>query len=243
MDYIYWNQRNYPDIPYPSSAHPDATILSGGCGISCGAIIISNMTNTQVDPPYMSNYAQNCNARVAEGTDMTILATNMCKDFGLSFTSTADINELYNHLKSGNMAVINVSGDRAGWTGVFSSAGHFVVGATVIDDGRFGILDPAYYTGKFDIAGRAGKVEMDGNLCLCDVDVIQQDTVNRDPAYWLFKGGINMEQWKIDAVQNALNEKIITQNHDPSEAIDMGTLCAMLCNLKISIINEIKGVS
>lgn len=57
-------------------------------------------------------------------------------------------------------------------------------------------------------------------------------------------GGTEMAaQWKIDGVQEAINQKIITQYHEPTEIPDMGTLCVMLTNLKLAIINEIKGAS
>lgn len=57
------------------------------------------------------------------------------------------------------------------------------------------------------------------------------------------KGGATLQQWKEDAVQEAMRQKIITQYHNPLEIPDMGTLSAMLNNLKLSIIEAIKGAS
>jgi len=56
-------------------------------------------------------------------------------------------------------------------------------------------------------------------------------------------GNAVAEQWKEDAVQEAINQKIITKYHNPLEIPDMGTLVAMLTNMKVAIVNELKGVS
>lgn len=213
----YWNQRDYPDIPYPSANHPNATVSSGGCGVTSGAMIVSNMTSSVVDPIFMAQYAIDCGARVPEGTEMTILAENICKDYGLTYTTSADVNVLYDHLVAGGMAVINVSGDRSGHIGVLSSGGHFVVGASATDDGRINILDPAYYPGKFNLPGRSGKVEMNGDFAICSLDVIADDTV-RDPAYWLFtKGEKQVEQWKLNIIAEAKKLGIIKEDHNPDD--------------------------
>ena len=149
---IYYNQNNYPNIPYPSIDNPNATIKSGGCGATCAAMIIANMTGYQVDPPTIAGYAIKIGARVSGGTDMNVLAKKMCADYGgISYKTTNDENALLSHLKSGGMAVANVGGNRQGYIGVFSDGGHYVVAAGLAADGRIIILDPGYYTGKLTV--------------------------------------------------------------------------------------------
>ena len=152
------------------------------------AMIVSSMTDTIIGPEAMAAYAINCGARVNGGTDVTTLADNICKDYGLTYETTSDENQLLEHLRSGGLAIGNVGGNRDGWMGVFSSAGHFIVisscsGNTVL------VCDPDLYPGKFNINGRAGKVAVDGDYCYCDISILTNDTANRSPAYWLFKKG------------------------------------------------------
>lgn len=184
--YKYYNQNNYANIPYPSSANPKASVKSGGCGVCCGAMIVSSMTDNIVDPKFMATYAITKKARVSGGTDFNILAKNICIDYGLTYETTSDENKLLKHLQSGGMAVANVGGDRSGYTGVFSSEGHFIVVANC-NGNTLTILDPGYYSGKFNKAGRKRKVTIDkNNYCYCNISVLDKDTENRSPAYWLF---------------------------------------------------------
>jgi hypothetical protein len=55
-------------------------------------------------------------------------------------------------------------------------------------------------------------------------------------------GGSVAEQWKELAVQEAMNQKILTKYHNPLEIPDMGTLSAMMTNSKTAIVTEITDV-
>lgn len=206
----YYNQNNYGHVPYPSPTLPSATVKSGGCGVCCGAMIVSSMTDKIVDPVAMAAYAIAKGARVAGGTDMNVLAKAICADYGLVFSTTNDEAALLKHLAAGGMAVVNVGGNRTGWTGVFSSEGHFIVAAGC-NGNTVTIMDPGYYAGKFNLAGRKGKVTVSGNFCYCDISVLASDTANRNPAYYLFstvKEVIDMalETWQKEGGQEALKE-------------------------------------
>lgn len=161
---------------------------SGGCGIACMAMIINNLTPYKADPAQMAAYAIQKGARNSGGTDMNILARAVRTDYGLEFTTTSDETMLMEHLASGQMAVANVGGNRPGYAGIFSDGGHFIVCAGLTEDCKVIILDPGYYAGKFNKAGRAGKVKVNGHNCICDITVLAEDTYNRAPSYWLFSG-------------------------------------------------------
>lgn len=184
---VYYNQNNYPNNPYPSSANPDATIKSGGCGPTSMAMIVSNLISQSVDPVAMAAFAINCGARVAGGTDMNVLAKAVCSSYGLTYTTTDDENTLLQHLNNGGMAIANVGGDRSGYTGVFSNGGHYIV-VYGVNGNKVVVLDPGYYSGKFNKTGRTGKVSISGEYYLVtDISVLAPDTANRSPQYWLFK--------------------------------------------------------
>ena len=185
-DYKYYNQRNYPNTPYPSPSSKTATVKSGGCGVCCGAMIVANLTGQAVDIPAFARYCIKSGARVSGGTDMRRLANVICLDYGLTYEMPNDSDRLLDHLSAGGMAVANVSGNRQGYIGVFSDSGHYVV-AVAAEGKTLSILDPALYAGKYNLAGRKGKVTVAGNVCRCDVSVLAKDVYGRTPAYYLFK--------------------------------------------------------
>lgn len=193
--YKYYNQNNYPNVPYPSPTLSNATVKSGGCGAVCGAMIVSNLTDKIVDPIYMAQYAIKKGARVSGGTDLNILSKAICLDYGLIYKTTNNESILLDHLKNNGMAIANVGGNRSGYIGVFSDGGHFITCAGLSNDGKVIVLDPGYYVGKFNKTGRVGKIKVNGNECICDISVLAKDTENRSPAYWLFdnKNKIIME--------------------------------------------------
>ena len=231
MAFKYYNQNNYSNVPYPSSALPNATVKSGGCGVVCASMIVSNLTDHVVDPRAMASYAQRTGARVVGGTDMNRLAKALCVDYPLNFRATNDENALLSHLQSGGMAVANVGGNRSGYTGVFSDGGHYIVVAGRASDGRVIVLDPGLYPGKFNKWGRKGKVAVRGNECLCDMSVLAKDTSNRSPAYWLFEREVEeVPEWMKKIIDDALAVGLITERHNPNEPATKWFVLAIALN-------------
>ena len=90
-------------------------------------------------------------------------------------------------VRTGGAAVIHVGGDREGHIGVFSHGGHYVAAISEDRDGRIVILDPSFFEGKYEEEGRKGLVEMKNRvIALCDMQVLIDDTANREPHYHLF---------------------------------------------------------
>lgn len=232
MGYVYYNQNNYPNVPYPSTSAPKATVKSGGCGPTCAAMIVSNLTSEVVDPKAMATYAIQKKARVAGGTDMHVLSKAIAADYGLTYATTNDESVLLQHLRSGGMAIANVGGDRPGYKGVFSDGGHYVVVAGIAQDGRVIVLDPGYYAGKYNKSGRKGKVAVRGNECLCNMSVLAQDTANRSPAYWLFERKVEeVPEWMKKIIDDALAAGLITERHNPTEPATKWFVLAIALNL------------
>ena len=83
--------------------------------------------------------------------------------------------------------MVEVSGDRDGYVGVFSYTGHYVVAISEERDGRIVILDPAYRPGKYEKEGRQGLVEVkNGVMAVCDMQVLMDDTETCSPRFNLF---------------------------------------------------------
>lgn len=195
---VYYNQNNYSNIPYPSSSNKTATIKSGGCGVCCASMIVEGLTDNNFPPATSAKFSIANKARVNGGTDMRVMSNAIADKFGLGLSTTSDENTLLKHIKNGGMAIANVGGDRSGYTGVFSDGGHYIVVVGAVND-QVSIYDPGYYVGKFNKAGRKGKVWVDGNVCKCNISVLATDTANRSPAYYLFsaKKEIPKEEVKV----------------------------------------------
>ena len=206
---IYYNQRNYSNVPYPAKGYENATIKTSGCGVCCASMVIENLTSSKLPPDKCASYAINIGARVPGGTDMVTLGKAISKDYGLTMTTTNDLATMVNALKSGAYAVVNVGGDRSGHVGLFSDSGHFVVAAGLASDGRVQVLDPNYYSGKFNKTGRKGKVEVQGNICLVSQANLHADTTVIATKYYIFKGADDMTKDELKEASVRVGSKTV----------------------------------
>nr|DAM46232.1 MAG TPA: peptidase [Caudoviricetes sp.] len=183
-------------------------------------MIIANLTGQAVDIPAFAQYCIKSGSRVSGGTDMRRLANVICRDYGLTCETTNDSGKLLDHLAAGGIAVANVSGNRKGYTGVFSDSGHYVVVAAAEGD-MLSVLDPAMYAGKFNMAGRKGKVAVEGNVCKCDVSVLAKDVYGRSPAYYLFSGEVEQMPDVRDLVVSVKGKPVTVKaiNHEGSNYV------------------------
>ena len=214
---MYYNQNNYANVPYPSAGNPTATVKTGGCGVCCASMIVEGLTGKTWPPEESAKYAIKAGARITGGTDMERLSSCIAKDYGLSFKTTDDLSALIAHLPTG-MAVINVGGDRSGYTGLFSDGGHYIT-ATGLNNGKIVIYDPGYYPGKFSKAGRGGKVSITGNEITVVPALLDKDAESRSPRYYLF-GVVDMTEksvpstWAGEAAKWAVDNGLVTGNKD-----------------------------
>ncbi len=248
----YFNQNDYGNVPYPSPTAPKATVKSGGCGPTCAAMIVSNLTSKVVDPKAMATYAIQKKARVSGGTDMQVLSKAIAADYGLTYATTNDESVLLQHLRSGGIAIANVGGNRPGYKGVFSDGGHYVVVAGIASDGKAMVLDPGYYAGKFNKFGRVGKVKVVGNVCYCDIGVLAKDTEIRKPAYYLFKNATKevvrlfkdiANHWSKKDVEWLADNGIIAKadKFRPNDNITRAETAAMIARSIEYVLKQVKG--
>jgi hypothetical protein len=88
------------------------------------------------------------------------------------------------HVKT-SPAIAYIGGDREGYIGIFSSGGHYVVIKRIEND-LLVIWDPSMELGKYDKEGRAGKVTIREDEVLCTLEIIEAETENKTPRYFLF---------------------------------------------------------
>ncbi len=183
MEYKYWNQLNYPDIPYG----PNGTVASSGCGLCSACMVVESMTGERFTPADAVALAEAAGAHDHTGTEITLLAPAVCEKFGLTVEYTCDHGRMQQFLLNGEgMAIANSGGDRPGWTGVFTTGGHFIVLCSA--KGReICVMDPSMRPGKYECEGRKGKVRVEGDLAYVDIADLARDCDNRYPSYALFR--------------------------------------------------------
>ena len=196
MKYI--NQLDYPDWLYVTrtDAADEAerekgrttTVATSACGL-CSAIIVAD--RLLVDPGFGLKEALKLSyetkSNFGKGTNYQRFAPAFAEKMGLEWEGTNDPDRLRYCLRTGGAAVVHVGGDREGHVGVFSRYGHYIVAISEERDGRIAILDPYYKEGKYEAEGRKGLVEVkDGIIAVCDMQVLVDDTANREPHFHLF---------------------------------------------------------
>ncbi|MBQ4342254.1 MAG: hypothetical protein IJC38_00020 [Erysipelotrichaceae bacterium] len=180
----FYCQLNYEHVFYPSLTSPNGNIANNGCGVCCASMVIESLTETKFPIEESARFAKNSGAREGFGTDMSILAPALAKQFQLKVEKTIDPQRVLEFLQSGKGLVIaNPAGDREGWIGVFADSRHYVVVASA-SGSEIEVWDPMYRPGRYDVPKRAGKVRMDGFKAYAQFEIIVNDCNGRP--YYLF---------------------------------------------------------
>ena len=182
---MFYNQNDYPNLPYVWK-NDGATVASSGCGLCACCMVVEALTAQRFTPAEAAELALSCGARDDTGTEISILAAAVARRFGLRYELTNDAGRLLQFLQDGRgLAVANSGGDRPGWTGVFTTGGHFIVLAAA--NGReITVWDPSITPTKYDREGRRDKVRVEGGSVYADIAVIARDCDHRTPSYVLF---------------------------------------------------------
>ncbi len=193
----YINQLAYPEMPYITRQDladererelgKTTTVATSGCGLCSSVILIDRLL---VNSPYGLEDALRMSVDIGAnrriGTSYRIFAPALAERFGLDLEMTADPERLRYCLRTGGCAVAESDGDREGHVGLFTHNAHFFVVIAEQRDGRLVILDPALKEGKYDEEGRRGKVEVRGDLILCDMETLVEDTLEPEVPFYLF---------------------------------------------------------
>lgn len=168
------------------------TIRSSGCGL-CSAVMVADrlLPGCDFDLKAAIDLSYEVKANRARGTTYPLFAPAFAKRLGLKLEASADIEDLRRCLRTGGAAVVYVGGHYEDHVGVFSRGGHYIAAISEEPDGRFAILDPSYYEGKYEEEGRKGKVEVrNGVIALCSGETLASDIKREaDKHYYLFWRG------------------------------------------------------
>ena len=154
----YYNQTNYPHVPYPTLTdlpelgRSDTTVRDAGCGLCASCMVVENMTGREFPLIDCLELSINVNANHSPGTDLTVLGPYIAERFDLDLVITDDPELLRAHLKKGYMAVACSAGDRPeeDYIGVFSHGGHFIAVVGIEEDGEhITVLDPSLMPDKY----------------------------------------------------------------------------------------------
>jgi hypothetical protein len=137
MKPVYYNQYNDPwdDFLYPSATHPKATVESGGCGITCFAMIRATFDDPKFTPKESAQLALALNDRGLEGTEDEFFMHAAAK-YKYEFSQTKDIKAAIEALKNGKLIVCRMKD----WFKL--GAGHFIL-AWGVSGNKIQIHDPA----------------------------------------------------------------------------------------------------
>ena len=193
----YVNQLEHPHMLYITRTGPECkghergkttTVRSSGCGL-CSAIMVAD----RLLPCYDFNLSDaielsySVKANHKAGTDGKLFYPAFAEKLGLRLEFGYSTEDLIHCLESGGAAVAHVGGDRDGHIGLFTHGGHYVAVISREPDGRLAILDPSYKEGKFEEAGREGKVEIKNQvIALCSPADLHTDAKIKDIPYYLF---------------------------------------------------------
>lgn len=190
---LYINQNEHPEIPYPnnvsdkeSKGATSGNIKDAGCGLCALSMIVDRLTMKTLTLEEGVRLSCENEANLKPGTNMQILGPVVAGMFDLQLTMSNDTWEMAECLRDGGAAIVHIGGDREGHIGTLSDVGHYVV-ALSFSHGEFCVLDPAWRENKYTIPGRAGKIREDGLFLYTTALVLEEDTENRRPRYYLFR--------------------------------------------------------
>lgn len=185
---LYLNQLDYRHIPYNHNVKNGGVpeerrcIATSGCGICSLCMIVDHMTTDSLTIEECISLSENSGANHKLGTDLEILAPIVADKYNLEYSFTTKKEELIHHLMVGGEAVVILTGDHDGKSGLFSHRRHYITLIST-DGNKVCILDPSYKEGKFDIPDRQGRVTISEPFIYCEVD----ELMNEGELFHLFK--------------------------------------------------------
>lgn len=178
MGKVYYNQADprWGSHPYPSNERPNATIKSGGCGVTCAAMVVSSLREI-IHPDSMGDIARENGYRRNGGTAWEFFQY-VADRWNIKTKSVKSSYEALEACKEGYYVVILCG------SGLWTTGGHYIL-AVGSEDDKIEIYDPYLYAGKFDRYGRSGKVEQRGNSCFVQIGTFKANSEAR--AFFAYK--------------------------------------------------------
>ena len=159
MNKVYYSQidNRWSTHPYPSQALPNATIGSGGCGATCGAMVIS-MLKEIITPDTLGDIFVKDGIRVNGGTSNKAFDSYITEKYGLKCKRKWKLDEAVECLNRGGIVVTRCIVKNGN---LFTQSGHFIV-LVEYKNNEFLVYDPYLYKNKFSSYNRNNKARIDG---------------------------------------------------------------------------------
>ena len=190
---LYINQNDYPHVSYPNNvSDPESkgaksgNIRDAGCGLCALMMVVDRLTMKSLSLEEAVRLSVENKANLKPGTNMQILGPVVAEKYDLQLTMSNNTWELSQCLQEGGAAIVHIGGDREGHIGTLSDVGHYVF-ALSYAHGEFCLMDPAWRVNKYTIPARIGKIREDGLFLYTTSLVLEDDTENRRPRYYLFR--------------------------------------------------------
>lgn len=125
MNKVYYSQidTRWASHPYPSQELPGATIGSGGCGATVGAMVVSMLKET-ISPKEMGDIFIANGIRVNGGTSNRAFDSFLTDKYGLKCEKKYKLDEAVEHLGKGGIVVARCTVNNGN---LFTTGGHFIV--------------------------------------------------------------------------------------------------------------------
>ena len=185
---IYFNQRDskWANVIYSAKPPHTETIKSSGCGICSAAMIISNLTDTYIEPPKMAEYSVKNGYRIDGVGTAFALFPKIAEKYNLKCTQTSDIFKAAECVRNGGMVVCSTNG---GENKLFSTGGHLFIMSDIIgNDCEF--ADPDFYNGKYTIAYRKKRCYTESNKVYVNINEAKKHITT----YFCFERSNKMEK-------------------------------------------------
>ena len=188
----YVNQLGYPHVRYEHNVANGGVIperrniATSGCGVCSACMVVGNLTGYRLGVEECAKISMECGANKKVGTQMRFLGPEIARRYHLEYSTTNDPQEMLECLNQGGIVVANVAADPETGRGIFTDRGHYIVVLSVEGE-ELCVLDPSYQFGKFDRDDRRDKVRVDVPFAYCSLETLEEDLVDREIHYYLFK--------------------------------------------------------
>ena len=199
---IKFNQRDtkWANVIYSAKEPHTETIKSSGCGICSACVVVSNLSDTYIEPPKMAEYSVKKGYRIDGVGTSHSLYPDIAKMYKLNCTKVCDINKAIECVKKGGMAVCSTSG---GENKLFSTGGHLFV-MTGYNGQECEFYDTDLYSGKYNTAYRKSRCYLKGDL----IYVKPEEAKKHIRTYFLFERTKNKMDKNIYSYDNTVEHLI-----------------------------------
>lgn len=213
MGKVYYNQKDsrWAHHSYTSANHPYATVGTSGCGTTCVAMIVSSCKEI-ITPDVMSDISKQNGYRGLEGTSDELFGY-VANRWGIEMKRLHSSYEAHQACKEGYFVIICCA------AGLWTDGGHYIL-AVGANDTDIEIYDPNLYVGKFNRAGRQGKVRLNGVSAWVQIDTFKANS--NAQSFFAFKidGNITTSnETKVMYINTESEDLNVRNNHDINAAI------------------------